>query len=120
MDEQAISFRFKNTDVGRWEPIDLDTFLDLSFAELAEMCEGKEVVCEITHGEWKGYLCGTEKWVEHYRKKGFSAKGFMEGVSILREKGSPLVADINPLLSNALRDVEDAFPGSKVEQHALF
>ena len=115
--QQSISFRVKGTD-GKWDIIPLADFGGMTIAELLEQMDGQEVVAELVVSsdgrEWKGYLCGTEKWVEHYRKKGFSSKGFMEGIEILREKQSPLLGDIIP--GEVGEMVEDVFTGSKIEK----
>jgi hypothetical protein len=122
--EQSISFRFRNTDTGQWDGIPLSTFDGSTIGEVVKLCEGKEVVAEVIQvlddgREWKGYLCGTTKWVKHYQEKGFSAKGFKEGVELLEGKGSPLVGGLSPGARELLSAVEETFPGTQVDSFAV-
>lgn len=114
--EQSVSFRVKTED-GKWDAIPLTKFAGRRVEDVFLELEGQEAVSEVIvvaddGREWKGYLCGTEKWVEYYQKKGFSAKGFKEGVEALRAKGSPLLNE----LCAPVEMVEEVFSGASVEE----
>lgn len=118
---QSISFRRRDKETGKWECIPLETFAGHTVAEVLTGCDGEEVVAEINYGQWTGYLCGTEKWLEYYKKKG-SAKSFREGVEILTAKGSPLMGALCPGETETLAEVNDVFAGAEVEsvEYGLF
>lgn len=114
--EQSASFRLKNED-GKWDAIPLTAFAGRRVEDVLLELEGQEAVSEVVvvtddGRKWKGYLCGTKKWVEYYQKKGFPAKGFKEGVEVLRAKGSPLLNE----LCAPVEMVEEVFPGASVEE----
>lgn len=121
--QHSISFRIK-TGPKQWDAIPLSRFVGSSVEEILLEMDGQESVSELVveteSGRiWKGYLCGNEKWREHYTKKGLPAKTFAEGVAALRAKGSPILGQI--LEPEILQEIDEVFPGSGVEEEiALF
>jgi len=116
----SINIRKRNEDGKTWGNIPVMSFAGRTVGCVLSEMDGREVVAEITSGNWRGYLCGTEHWVKHYEKRGLPVKSFREGVSILAKKQSPLLDAVCP--GEVLEPVSEVFPGAEVElvSDALF
>lgn len=102
----TLTFRCK---VGRdWSHMPLRIFRGMTAEEAWRTCDGAEVVAEYAvDGTPKGYVCGTEKWVEFYRAKGFTCHRFSSAADWLRERFPDLLESICP-------DVVDVFEGAEL------
>lgn len=106
--KQEITLLRKSGKV--WDAVPLDELRGMTLADAMLQFDGVDVVAEFVNelGEGvtkKGYFCGTEKWREFYKKKGFSALTFREAVDLLRRKGSPLLDWVCPPVVDEAIDV---------------
>lgn len=94
-----------------WVPLPLVEFTGQTIEQLFLTLEGVQAIVECDFDGKKAYICGTEQWLEHYRKKGRPAYTVTEALERLRLRSPQLLGERveDPL------GVAELFPGSSVE-----
>lgn len=108
-EKEATLTLLKREPSGKWANIPLCEFDGKRLGDAFLECQGQEVVAEFI-GHKKGYICGTDKWVDYYKEKGFTAMSFEDAVKVLTERKSPLLDFVPP------PKYEEVFPGSKLAE----
>jgi hypothetical protein len=108
----SLTFRIK---VGQeWKPIPLAVFRGMRCEDAWLLLEGEQAVCEFReHGIPKGYICGTEKWVRHYKAKGFRAYSFKDAVEWIALNHADMLEAICP---DCTKDLEIWFEGAALDR----
>jgi hypothetical protein len=112
MADKTLTLQWKDPDTGKWSPIPLDELRGQTLGDIMAMFDGREVVAEYINGDQKAYFCGTEKWLEYYREKGFKVMGFAEATERIRKSNPGLVDWVAPIVEVA----SELFPSSSLEK----
>ncbi|MDF1551905.1 MAG: hypothetical protein P1P84_02530 [Deferrisomatales bacterium] len=106
-----LSFRVKE---GReWRGIPLAAFRGLRSEDAWLVLDGLDCVAEYTvDGVAKGYVCGTQRWVDYYRARGYKAFSFPEAVEQIRQRQPAMLEAVCP---DETDRVEAVFAGSRLE-----
>lgn len=72
---------------GVLQEISCDAIRDMTVRECYQLWDGKKIVCELVQVNGNGYICGTEKARDYYRKGGHKALTFKEALEIQRLSG---------------------------------
>lgn len=100
-----LEFKAKQED-GTWKHVGIDEVAGKSLRQLFGEWDGKEVVVKVR----KGIICGTQGWLDYYRKRGENAVSFPEALKMLEAKGETEALDV----VFCRNGVEEHFFGARV------
>lgn len=69
---------------GVLHPVSCDAIRGKTVRECYQLWDGKKIVCELIQTSGGGYVCGTERARDYYRKQGHKALTFAEALIIQR------------------------------------
>jgi len=108
-----VSMVWRNED--KWEGLPLETFAGQTIEEMLLQIDGREALVEVDIDGKKGYIVGTDAWLEYYREKGRTVYRVEEALERLMVRSPQLLGE---RIEDPLR-VSHLFPGSTVERVEL-
>jgi hypothetical protein len=117
MSGESITIQWRDRDTKKWTGIPIEQLQGQKLGEVMSMFDGSEVVAEFVNGDKKGYFCGTEKWRDYYREKGFTSMTFKEGMDRLKQSNPELYNAVFPV-GEVVADVFTKTTVEKIEQQS--